>query len=37
AGQIAGLVNGEQTAAEIIKEIFDEAETLLKGASLWVK
>lgn len=37
AGQISGLVNKEQTAAEIIKEIFDEAEALLKGANSWVK
>jgi len=37
AGQIAGLVNKEQPAAEIIREIFEEAEALLKGASLWVK
>ncbi len=37
AGQISGMVNKEQPAAEIIKEIFDEAETLLGGASKWVK
>ncbi len=37
AGQISGMVNKEQPAAEIIKEIFDEAESLLGGASKWVK
>ena len=30
-GQIAGLVNKEQSAAEIIEEIFSEAEELLRG------
>ena len=37
AGQISGMVNKEQPAAEIIREIFDEAESLLGGASKWVK
>ncbi len=37
AGQIAGLVSKEQPAAEIIEEIFKEAEALLKGAASWVK
>ncbi len=37
AGQIAGLVNREQTAKEIIEEICTEAENILKGASKWVK
>lgn len=37
AGQIAGLVKTEQTAAEIIGEMFSEAEFLLSGASKWVK
>lgn len=37
AGQISGLVKKRQPAAEIIKEIFDEAEALLRGANLWVK
>lgn len=36
AGQIAGLVSREQTALEIITEMFGEAETLLKGAPRWV-
>jgi len=37
SGQIAALVNKEQPAAEIIKEIVDEAEPILMGASKWVK
>ncbi len=37
AGQIAGMVNKEQPAAEIIKEMFTEAEEVLKGAGKWVK
>ncbi|MBQ3378349.1 MAG: enoyl-[Clostridia bacterium] len=37
AGQIAGMCDREQPAAEIIKEIFDEAENVLNGASKWVK
>ncbi len=37
AGQIAGMVNKEQPAAEIIREICQEAEPLLKGAAKWVK
>ena len=37
AGQIAGMVSKEQTAAEIIKEIFAETEVILKGASSWVR
>lgn len=37
AGQISGLVSKEQPAAEIIEEIFKEAEALLKGAAAWVK
>jgi enoyl-[acyl-carrier protein] reductase II len=36
AGQIAGLVRKEQTAAEIICEIFAEAEEILRGAARWV-
>ncbi len=35
-GQIAGMVNREQPAAEIIEEIFTQADTILKGASKWV-
>ncbi len=37
AGQIAALVKKEQPAAEIIKEMFKEAEIILKGACKWVK
>ncbi len=37
AGQISGMVNKEQPAAEIIEEIFTQAEELLGGASKWVK
>lgn len=37
AGQIAGLIKCEQTAEEIINEIFMQAESLLKGAQKWVK
>lgn len=36
AGQIAGMVNREQTAEEIILEVTQQAETLLKGACAWV-
>ncbi|MCL2482746.1 MAG: nitronate monooxygenase [Propionibacteriaceae bacterium] len=36
AGQIAGLVHEEQTAAEIIHDVISEAEALLKGAPTWV-
>lgn len=37
AGQIAAMVNKEQTAREIIEEIFEESEVILRGASKWVK
>ena len=37
AGQSCGLVKKEQTVEEIIKEVVSEAETILKGASEWVK
>jgi enoyl-[acyl-carrier protein] reductase II len=37
AGQIAGMINKEQTVAEIINEIFVEAELVLKGVNKWVK
>ena len=36
-GQIAGMVNKEQTCREIIEEMFSQAEALLKGAAQWVK
>ncbi|WP_195975443.1 enoyl-[acyl-carrier-protein] reductase FabK [Hydrogeniiclostridium mannosilyticum] len=37
AGQIAGLVNREQSAAEILHEVDALAAELLKGASQWIK
>lgn len=37
AGQIAALVNKEQTAKEIIDELMSEAEALLGGRNKWVK
>lgn len=37
AGQIAGLVNKEQTSEEIIREMFAQAERLLKDAAKWVE
>lgn len=37
AGQIAGLVKKEQTAAEIIGEMFTEAERILGGAAQWIQ
>lgn len=37
AGQIAGLVNKEEPAADIVRELCEEAEMLLKGALKWVK
>ena len=37
AGQIAGMVQKEQTCQEIITEIFEQAEMVLKGAGKWVK
>ena len=37
AGQIAALVKKEQSAKEIIQEVFEQAEGILKGAAQWVK
>ncbi len=37
AGQISAIVKKEQPAAEIITEIFTEAEKVLEGAGKWVK
>ncbi len=37
AGQIAAIVNKVQPAAEIVKEVMDEAEPILLRASSWVK
>ena len=36
AGQIAGMVNREQPAAEIIKEMMEGAEAVLKTAGQWL-
>ena len=36
-GQIAGLVNSENTCKEIIESVCGECEKLLKGAEGWVK
>ena len=37
AGQIAGMVKEEQTAKEMIVEMFSQAEEILNGATKWVK
>ncbi|MHB1453167.1 MAG: enoyl-[acyl-carrier-protein] reductase FabK [Saccharofermentanales bacterium] len=37
AGQSAGLVTRKQSAKDIITEMFDEAEDLMKGTGKWVK
>ena len=37
AGQIAGMVNKEQPAAEIIREMFVEAEEVLQTAGRWLQ
>ena len=37
AGQISGMVNKEQSAKEIVEEIFKETETILSEAGKWVK
>lgn len=37
SGQIAAMVKKEQPAAEIVREIMDEAEPILKGAPRWVE
>jgi len=36
AGQISGLIKKKQPVGEMIREIFDEAETILRGAMKWV-
>ena len=36
AGQVASMINKEQPAAQIISEVVNEAETILKGAGKWV-
>ncbi|MCD7927990.1 MAG: enoyl-[acyl-carrier-protein] reductase FabK [Oscillospiraceae bacterium] len=37
AGQSAAMVNKEQSAADIIREMMEQAEPILKGAAQWVK
>lgn len=37
AGQITGLIKREQSASEMIEEMFSEAESILSGAVQWVK
>lgn len=37
SGQIASVVNKEQPAAEIVKDVMEEAEPVLRGALKWVK
>ena len=37
SGQCAAMVKKEQSAAEIVKEIMEEAEPILRGAEKWVK
>lgn len=37
SGQIAAMVKREQPAAEIVREVMEEAETVLGRASQWVK
>ena len=36
-GQIAGMVNREQTCAEIIRELFTQAEDVLGRTKIWAK
>jgi enoyl-[acyl-carrier protein] reductase II len=37
AGQAAGMVQKRQPAAEMIRELFEEAENVLSGANKWIK
>lgn len=37
AGQISGMLHEEQPAADIVKELMEGAETILRGAAAWVK
>ena len=37
SGQIASLVNREQPAADIVREVMEEAEPILRGVVLWVE
>ena len=36
SGQIAAMVRKEQSAAEIVKEVVEEAEPILRRANQWV-
>lgn len=37
SGQVAAMVKKEQPAAEIVREVMEEAEPILKGAPKWVE
>ena len=37
AGQVAAVVNKQQPAAEIVREVMEQAEPILLGANQWVK
>ena len=37
SGQIAALVNKAEPAADIVRDVADSAEEVLKGAAKWVK
>ena len=37
SGQIAAVVNREQSAADIVREVMEEAEPILRRASAWVE
>ena len=37
SGQVAAMVNKIQPAADIVREVMEEAEPMLKGAAQWVK
>lgn len=37
SGQIAAMVKKEQSSAEIVKEVMEEAEPILLGASRWIR
>ena len=37
SGQIAAMVNKEQSAADIVREVMEEAEPILRRANTWVE
>ena len=37
SGQIAAMVSREQTAADIVREVMEEAEPILRRGALWVE